>query len=282
MNWGFALACNTSLTITPAVFVIGLHWRNPCQSTLLASWILPECGVIIKEECYNDIITNEIIKWTLLIVIKGGIFLANYLIWAAGCSSTLFCMGGLQILCIMNLHEHLKRYFDACNKEPNASWVSTALPFRKIQILSLLNNNTMQTAVLMFSITMMLLTSLSITVFVRLEWNAKNFLALAYFYVMFWDCILFITVCMGDGMLSVYVESKRILDILKRNEMVTSNGIVLTQSQRLDYKWFQRFRRSCPTIRIKLGGSNFLEELTPLKCLHLASELTVDGLLLFK
>lgn len=48
---------------------------------------------------------------------------------------------------------------------------------------------------------------------------------------------------------------------------------------RKERKWAERFVKSCGLIKIKFGGNNFVEELTPLNCLSHATQLAVQILL---
>lgn len=50
----------------------------------------------------------------------------------------------------------------------------------------------------------------------------------------------------------------------------------------LEKKWVRRFAKSCGIIKIKFGGNNFVDSLTPLRCISHSLQITVQILLLDK
>ncbi len=99
----------------------------------------------------------------------------------------------------------------------------------------------------------------------------SNIVMMATFMVTVVDAIICILVILG-GIVSVYIKSKVTLQATKR----LGFGISCKRSR----NWMRRFFRSCDVIKIKFGDNNFLEELTPFKCLDFSLNLTVQFLLL--
>lgn len=56
----------------------------------------------------------------------------------------------------------------------------------------------------------------------------------------------------------------------------------VTVHRRVEQKWTKRFLKSCRPIRMKFGGSNFVEMLTPLNCISHAMQMSAQILLLGK
>ncbi|CAL8131317.1 unnamed protein product [Orchesella dallaii] len=99
LNILFAWILYTSLFVTPSVLVIGFHWSNPCKSTLLAWWALPECFHIIEDR-------NICIDWLTKTVILFG----NHYIWSKGFSALLYILGALRTIGMIKLNEHINKY----------------------------------------------------------------------------------------------------------------------------------------------------------------------------
>jgi len=79
----------------------------------------------------------------------------------------------------------------------------------------------------------------------------------------------------AGGLVGVFAESKTVLD-----KLITLNTPGKNNSSRLEFKWRQRFYRSCSTIKIKFGAINHLDELSPLNFINNALDLSVNMILL--
>ncbi|CAL8146084.1 unnamed protein product [Orchesella dallaii] len=150
------------------------------------------------------------------------------------------------------------------------------LVYREIQVLAILNNIINQSAIFVLTAGVIVLLALCLTATIRLEWHMENIFAVAFFGIMSIDCFLFLLVCVG-GMVSPYVESRKALETLKRQR--PKNEFV-RRGSRYCYRWLQTYVKSCFLIKVKMGKDNFLEELTPLNCVNLAINVTVNILLL--
>lgn len=147
--------------------------------------------------------------------------------------------------------------------------------YRKLQVFNLLLNSIQQDcfAVLLVSITFIISMSLGLLVkFSNTTSKEVTLLMMATLCISVVDCMFGILVILG-GMVAVYSNSKIRLEGTK---MV----IAQTQLSSYDRRWAKRFWRSCENIKIRFGDNNFFDELTPLRCLDVTSNFTVQVLLL--
>jgi len=91
-------------------------------------------------------------------------------------------------------------------------------------------------------------------------------LSLLYLWVAFhiFSIIIFVYGILAD----VYKVSNGVLEELKTNVKFAKS------------RWFKRFVRTCPIIRIYIFGTNFIDELTPLNLENFVVDQTVSLLLL--
>lgn len=75
-----------------------------------------------------------------------------------------------------------------------------------------------------------------------------------------------------EGMVSMCAYSKIVLE---RAKYLTVDFVSRREKLLIKKIW-----RSCDKIKVKFGDSNFLEELTPLRCLDFSVDMTVQLLLL--
>lgn len=74
------------------------------------------------------------------------------------------------------------------------------------------------------------------------------------------------------GMVSMCAKSKTLLRQAK--------GVTGELSSKKEKMLNKKLWRSCDKIKVKFGDNNFLEELTPLRCLNASAEMTVQCMLL--
>lgn len=118
--------------------------------------------------------------------------------------------------------------------------------------------------------------SISTTMLVKLEWISVNMIPLMVFSVTAVDATLACVVCLG-GMAGVFTESTQVMCKLKRHLC----SLYLQHSKkREEARWQRRFLRSCTLIKIRFGGFNYVDQLTPVNCMNFANSLTVQLLLL--
>lgn len=101
--------------------------------------------------------------------------------------------------------------------------------------------------------------------------TSGNLPALLLMFSLFIDSALFFLFSLGTSS-AVHQESK-----LSLEKMKCELPDVTKKRQR---EFARRFLGSCDVIKIKFGGNNFIEELTPLKCLDHGVDIAVQILLL--
>jgi len=145
--------------------------------------------------------------------------------------------------------------------------------YREIQVLGVLNNCILKTSTLVLTLIVIFLVASSITLFVKLDRSLENALALAFFLLVGIQSFIFLLICLG-GMSGPYVESGKVIETFKREVLCTKT------KPGFEYKWLQRFVRSCAPVKVKIGENNFIERETPLKCVDVAFNITLNLLLL--
>jgi len=267
INVAFAYLVYLTGIFLPLVFVYGLHWWNPCKVSLAGYWLLSECRRNPDEKISIGLLVR---MWKLLV--KSTIFLINHWIWAFQLHTIVYIVGVPQILCTLSLREYLLVFSDQfLSKRSKILVHEKCLLYRVIQILALWTNIILnRTLVSLISASITLL-ALGLAGFVRLEWSSSNLMPLVVSLIMVMDAGLAVVVLLG-GMVGVYLESKRVFQILGER--------LSTDLPRIERMYLQKFYRSCRLIRINLGSSNFLDALTPLNCLNFAVSITVQILLI--
>ncbi|CAL8146970.1 unnamed protein product [Orchesella dallaii] len=174
----------------------------------------------------------------------------------------------------MSLRKYLNVFINIISSTRNSKrQVSEAsVTYRNIQVLALLTNILVNTAVTGLVFCSILIVALGLAGFVRLEWVSCNFLSLAFCFMMGVNGMFTLIVLLG-GMVGVYMESKSVFQALRRNLSVCI-------TEKYKRKFLSRFYKSCRFIRINLGSINFVDTLTPLNCVNFAVNLAVQVLLI--
>ncbi|CAL8068036.1 unnamed protein product [Orchesella dallaii] len=258
----------------PPMMIFGFHWKNPCRPIILAWWTLPECYSDGVNQPDRNIAVNVGMQ-----LLKIPVLYVSYLIYNHGYMCCNFGMVAMNILTILKLHQHLKILAKSIERNEIGTCFTHGLAYRKMQLLTNLYNLIMQTAFLTIVTAALFCLSLSITVLVQIELSSRNVLAFVFFSWLGLESILFFTVGIGGPMVSMHVDSKQLLTNFKRQHGNVQKSVG-TAEQRLSKIWINKFYRSCSPIKIKLGESNFLEELTPLRCVDCSFDMTIQFLLL--
>jgi len=248
--------------------------RNPCFPVYVGYWL--------SDQCQSDKIGLALPPtWTLKeIGTKLCISLTSYMNWN-------LLMTGISFfgnVCAV-VHGHCFRsYISQYGKDIRAIKGETSraqlqkqtLAFRQLQLLMTIVYREIYSrflvAMCIICCTVMQIVCLynTVQVLARGGWKDENFqigLNLVYFWCAF---VAQFAIVMFFGMLAdVYGVAKKV-----QGEM--AGNVVLKRS-----KWFVRFLKSCPVLKIYICGSNFLDETTPLTCEDFAIDQTV-GLLLLK
>ncbi len=150
-----------------------------------------------------------------------------------------------------------------------------ALLYREIYIINIFCNSVQQKFLKVLMGLAIIILSISLNLLVMLinrsSHEDTNLLIVAFFGLVVVECV-FVVLIIFEGMVGVYKESKRKLRICK--------SLVVTYKSVRDRRWLRRYLKSCNVLKIKFGDGNFFEELTLLRCLDLALNLSIQLILL--
>lgn len=146
--------------------------------------------------------------------------------------------------------------------------------YRILQILGILLNEVQQhelvTGVI---VTAVCLLSLSTTSLTRVNLSRQqNIIVFGLLLILMIDCILTMIVLLGGMALVNTTSSDRLLRFRK----------LFVRPSRIEGRVIKKICRSCDTVKIRFGSFNFVNNLTPLKCIDFANNLTVQLLLITK
>lgn len=142
--------------------------------------------------------------------------------------------------------------------------------FRHIQVLLAMINAFQKSSLVFIIITAPILVWV-FALTTLIESSNSNFIFVSTLVMLLIDVVLVDLVILGQ-MGAVYRKSHELLDILKR----AYNPYLTAREQ----KWENRFYRSCPPLKIMINKVNFVDDFTPLNCLHLSMTLTANVLML--
>lgn len=163
-------------------------------------------------------------------------------------------------------------YYNYVTKESDVHW--KMLTYRHIQLLATLSNEIQQKWVIPGSILISTVVfGFSLAFVVKIPAEKENIPGLGLMFLLCLDTGIFLLLCLGT-FADVYKQSKLTSQKLRAD---LANIVGKSRS-----KWAQRFLKSCGVIKMKFGGNNFVEELTPLNCLHHGLEMSVQIILLWR
>lgn len=143
--------------------------------------------------------------------------------------------------------------------------------YRHIKLLSTLCNEIQQKMMMIpLLATAILANAASLATLTHIQFVSKNWIITCILMTAYVDSTLMVLFTLG-GMVTINRRSKAFIETLESYHI---RGLGDT-----DWKWISTFRRSCQRLKIKFGDNNFIEKLTPLKCLHCAARLTLQILL---
>lgn len=146
--------------------------------------------------------------------------------------------------------------------------------YRHIQLLGNLCNEIQQKSLLsVILVTASIVLAFCMAMLVILPFNSENILTQYLLMIASIDAMLFHLFCFG-GMVTVHNMSTVTFRKLRKK---THAGLTSDERRSL-----RKFVRSCNPIRIKFGANNFVEKLTPLKCLHCCVRVAVQIVLLHR
>ncbi|CAL8127975.1 unnamed protein product [Orchesella dallaii] len=270
-TWMVRLMTSTGI-LMPTLYHLDII-RNPCFPVYLGYWL--------SDQCQPDRIgLASPATWSAKeIGTKIGISLLSYMNWNLLMSGIPFFVNVSVVITGHCFRSYIFQYGHdiRTNKEMTKNGTllkKQTLAFRELQLMSIVYRDIYSKfflVVLMISCTIMQVVCLynTVTVFAKGGYKDESFqigLNLVYFWCTF--LAIFIIVVMFGILADVYCVARNVHEEI-------SGTVDLKRS-----KWFVRFLKSCPVLRIYLGGSNFLDEMTPLTCEDFAIDQTVSLLLL--
>ncbi len=245
--------------------VLGFHWENPCKPSLIGSYLLKECQ-------RNDTFTpGDIFTSARTIVEKIIVFALNITMWNFLSSCGAFIVSVCLIIIPITQQEFLQF---AENQLVSLNIYESLGMYRKLHLLNSLYNQVQKHILGVIMICAMLGISISLALLVASLSNSEqeaNLIAIIAFVVAIMNSTI-ILLCFLSEMVAVRTKTENYLMKVKKLE--------LRQTGREKRMWIRRYWRSCATVKIKFGENNFLEKLTPLRCLDFSVNLTVQFLLL--
>ncbi len=254
-----------SITIFVPCFVFGLHWINPCKPSLL--------GYFLLEECYNN--TNLYQGYLYLfirVVFKLCICILNVWMWYFSAFCVCFFTSAISLISPLILSKSITSLWyklRATGDIPNYS-----KGYREIQILNSLYNEVQKHLLGILIVGAIFCVTTNLTLLIK----SLNGSILEVSYIIMSTSILAV-LNSGAAMLlvlsafvSVHKKSKQLLQDVK--------GLECLETSRASRRWARKYWRSCEKIKIKFGDYNFVEELTPIRCLDFTANITVQMLIL--
>lgn len=146
-----------------------------------------------------------------------------------------------------------------------------AVMYRHVQLLANLCNEIQQRMMMVpLLVAATLVNAFTIATLANIQFTAENLIITCILVAGFVDTIFVILFALG-GMVIVNRKSTVFIEKLKYYDRWSPVDI-----RRL---WIPKFAKGCQPLKIKFGVNNFIEKLTPLKCLHCSARLTIQILL---
>lgn len=147
--------------------------------------------------------------------------------------------------------------------------------YRTLQVLATLMNE-VQKDMIIPCITVIAIPccAVSLTMVVRTPQQSGHLVESATVIMGLFECVFILLVIFG-GMAKVLSESEFTFQQLKRHLSLESS------LAKWEIRWKRRFYKSCSNIKVKLGSINFIDRLTPINCINMANDFTVQLLLCY-
>ncbi len=254
-----------SIAVFVPFFVFGFHWTNPCKPSLL--------GYFLLEECHNSAYYRTDILFLILRgFIKIGVYALNIWMWNFGTFCLCFIASAINLIVPVIFCNGIKMLWDRFQNPGDI--YSNSRMYRELQLLNSTYNHVQKHMLGVLILSAIFSISMNSTLLIKCL-NGSGFEAssiiMSTFFTAIEDGVAAILLILG-GMVEVHKNCKYFLAKVKYLKYLgTSRGARI---------WARRFWRSCEKLKIKFGDFNFVEELTPLRCLDFTANLTVHMLLL--
>lgn len=120
----FAYILVLTAVLYPIGCVYGLHWINPCKTTLVGYWLIRKCYSGIEAKTFADSVVDLVSKFVVL--------LANHWVWSFSFHASCFGTGAIHGLAVASLQQIIQRL---------KTDISNFLIFHKILFTFLFNSS---------------------------------------------------------------------------------------------------------------------------------------------
>lgn len=149
--------------------------------------------------------------------------------------------------------------------------LKVAIMYRHVQLLCNLGNEIQQKMMMVpVLVAVIVISAVSVATLAHIPFKQSNWVVICILVTAYVDTTLITLFSLG-GMVAVNTTCK----IFIKNLKLYDRGSI----SNLEKLWGAKFVASCSPFKVKFGGSNFIEKLTPLKCLNCAARLTIQILL---
>lgn len=252
------------------VFCAGIHFRDPCKSSLAFYWVLPEC----RSNCISE---------PIKLLTKVPVILFNSWMACFAISTGSFQLGGVQILTTLTLTDLIRRFQQKLKSVGKLKTLTSELvpAYRQLQLLEKLMNEPhhhrlILTVCICGGVLGQPASLLPLLAMAKDKSSSSFSLVKAGFFIFFFVGWTMVLAILGGGLGQIFKESKEALKFGRRKLARMSDEGYYKRER----KFMERFIRSCSVIRVKFGSINFVEEGTCLKYQDQAVNLTVQLLLL--
>ncbi|CAL8128997.1 unnamed protein product [Orchesella dallaii] len=258
--------CVLGLRFGSPFIVVGYvleRWMIPCNASTFGYLLLPECEEGF-DETENDWSLQS--KLVLLSIVLTTLWMNidSFGCWALQLEEFTF----VQSICFWN---YVKVFMIKINSDKNSS-IDNYLVYRQLQIMNKYYN-IIQQNVLLTSTLVLVTNGFVVCTYVMLS-NGTNVTVLQIF--MFLNgglnCFLVILIQIG-AMAKLCGESSRVILDLKKS-------VGQREMSGRKRKWIKSYLKSLTPLRVALGSTNFIDELTPINLLDFCVEQIVSLLLL--
>lgn len=250
-------------------FVVGMHLANPCKTSLAGYWLLPQCQCGFGQVEVSSTLSQYFWKVGSALA---KLFVIGVNAWMSfmGEFPTTFMVGNVQILATLSIRSLLTRV--SRQKGKDGDFMLNC--YRRIQIIANLGNEIQKELVTLFILASVLIQPFCIVYLVTADLSENGISLASFFSVSLLTQSILVLLVYGGGLAGIFEESKATLKSIN-DRIFNSNG-----SSSREKRFQQKMLKSCTYLKIRFGSFNYVEGLTPLKCLDFCNQITINVLLL--
>lgn len=240
---------------TGMIFGLGHLLLTPCFPGFLGYYLLAPCQNLAAEwRIFPDRIFQVLVVlgmlWTLL---------------------PIFCHSVMEVIIYSSLHcfcltNYLHLFWRKCQWQWNVS--RTVRIYKELELLAIYYNR-IHGGVLSVTATILLSNNLILSVYALVGlYSEINLSQISFFFLFSFDSFIVLLVCDGGFKATVNTVSERVLAMVRASPYFIKRRIV------------KRYIKSWPSIKIRLGSTNFYDRETPLNLIAFCVSQVVNLLLL--